>query len=74
MSAQPDWYTESFADRLWQFKKETGLPREQIAALLSISDRTMSDWMRAKTEPLLVAQEGALARLAKYLAHKTEVV
>lgn len=58
----------TFADQLKSCRRELGLTWPEFSALLEVPLRTLIDWTAGKTVPLLVAQEGAIARLAA--AHK----
>lgn len=55
----------TFADHLKSERKRLGITQPQMAALLDVRDRTYWEWEHGKTEPVLIAQEGAFARLRK---------
>ena len=55
----------TFAEQLKTQRKRIGLKQADLAALLEVPARTYWEWEAGKTEPHVVCQEGALARLRK---------
>lgn len=55
----------SFAEQLKAERQRIGLNQADLAAVLEVPPRTYWEWEAGKTEPHLVCQEGALARLRK---------
>ena len=54
-----------FAAKLLAERKRLGLKQPEVAAALELPDRTYWEYEKGKTVPHAIAQEGALARLAK---------
>lgn len=54
-----------FSDTLKSERARLGLTQSEAAQVLMLPFRTYWDWENSKTEPLAIAQEGALARLKK---------
>ena len=54
-----------FAEQLKTERQRIGLSQADLAALLDVPARTYWEWEAGKTEPHVVCQEGALARLRK---------
>lgn len=55
----------AFSAQLKAERKRLGLTQPEAAALLVLKDRTYWEYESGATEPPAIAQEGALARLAK---------
>lgn len=55
----------SFAEKLKSERERLSLTQAEAAALLDVPARTYWEWEHGKTEPLPVAQEGAIARLKR---------
>lgn len=55
----------TFAAQLKAERKRLGLTQPEAAELLTLKDRTYWEYESGATEPPSIAQEGALARLAK---------
>jgi DNA-binding transcriptional regulator YiaG len=53
----------TFADQLKFYRRELDLTQAELSELLDVPKRTLWDWESGRTEPLPVAQEGAIARL-----------
>jgi DNA-binding transcriptional regulator YiaG len=54
-----------FAQQIKSKRQSLGLTQAEAAALLAVSKRALEQWEAGERTPLPVAQEGALARLAK---------
>lgn len=59
-----------FASQLKSERTRLGLRQPEAAALLELPDRTYWEYENGKTVPHAIAQEGALARLAKLKSKK----
>lgn len=55
----------TFPEKLRDERKRLGLTQAGAAALLDTPSRTYWEWENNKTAPPAIAQEGAIARLAK---------
>jgi transcriptional regulator with XRE-family HTH domain len=55
----------TFAQKLRAEQARLGMTQPQLAASLDVSKRTVSHWLTGTREPLPVAVEGVLARLAR---------
>jgi transcriptional regulator with XRE-family HTH domain len=55
----------TFAQQLRAEQARLGMTQPQLAAALDVSERTVSHWLTGSREPLPVAVEGVLARLAR---------
>lgn len=55
----------SFAAQLKAERQRLGLTQAEAAAILDVGKRTLEHWEEESRTPLAIAQEGALARLAK---------
>lgn len=55
----------TFAEQLKAERKRLRLTQPEAAAALALADRTYWEYESGATEPVAIAQEGALARLAK---------
>ena len=55
--------TPHFGERIRAERKRVRMTQAQCAELLSVSKRALESWEDGSAEPLIVAQEGALARL-----------
>lgn len=55
----------SFAQQLASEKDRLGLTLAGLAAALDCGQRSVEHWLTGDREPLLIAQEGAIARLRK---------
>lgn len=55
----------TFPEKLQSERERLGLTQAGAAALLDTPARTYWEWENNKTTPPAIAQEGALARLAK---------
>ena len=63
ITTTPDMDAETFATALKIHRDRLGLTQAEAASLLEVPARTYWEWEHAKTEPVIVAQEGALRRL-----------
>lgn len=52
----------TFAEKLQSERKRLGLTQPEAAALLDVPMRTYWEWEKGRTEPLAIAQEGAMER------------
>lgn len=59
-----------FSAHLKAERKRLGLTQPEAASLLGLKDRTYWEYESGATEPPEIAQEGALARLAKAKSKK----
>jgi transcriptional regulator with XRE-family HTH domain len=55
----------AFAETLKTERKRLRLTQAEAAGLLDVSFEAFSKWERGLSEPPAIAQEGALARMAK---------
>jgi transcriptional regulator with XRE-family HTH domain len=55
----------TFSEQLRSEQSRLGMTQPQLAATLEVSERTISHWLTGSREPLPVAVEGVLARLAR---------
>jgi len=55
----------TFPEKLHDERRRLGLTQAEAAALLDTPARTYWEWENKKTAPPAIAQEGAIARLAK---------
>ncbi len=55
----------TFAQQLRAEQSRLGMTQPDLAATLEVSERTICHWLTGTREPLAVAVEGALARLAR---------
>jgi len=55
----------TFPDQLKAHRQRLSLTQVEAAAALDVKPRTYWEWEAGKTAPLIIAQEGALARLKK---------
>ena len=58
----------TFAQQLRAEQSRLGMTQPDLAAALEVSERTISHWLTGSREPLAVAVEGVLARLARLSA------
>lgn len=56
----------TFAEKLKAERLRLGLTQAECAELLEISKRALEEWESGNRVPLVVAQEGALARLERH--------
>ena len=54
---------EEFARRLLKWRTEHGWTREESAAKLGVSRRTLQEWEQARRVPSEMAQRGVFARI-----------
>jgi DNA-binding transcriptional regulator YiaG len=55
----------TFAKKIKSQRQRLGLTQAEAAVMLDVSKRALEQWEAGERTPLPVAQEGALARLAK---------
>ena len=55
----------TFAQQLRAEQSRLGMTQPDLAAALEVSERTVFHWLTGTREPLAVAVEGVLARLAR---------
>ena len=60
----------TFQDYLRSERKRLGLSLAQLASALDVGPRTIDHWISGTREPLVIAQEGARARLEKLKSKK----
>lgn len=59
-----------FADELKALRAAADLTQEESATVLDVSKSVIEKWERGDRTPLLITQEGALARLQKQIKTK----
>lgn len=55
----------TFAQQIREERNRLNLSQAEAARLLEVSKSTLEKWEQGQTEPILITQEGALARMNK---------